>query len=150
MLNGLQCSVNITFFFFFGSVWHVESQFPDQGLNPQSLKWKRIALTTGAPGNSNIILICTGKPTHSRDSLYCNLALQWQSGTEPAVSPKLACKSKCKIIRMEMKENSMDFFFFFFSMDFKTGDLSSNPSSSTSQICNLGHLPNLSLSQTHV
>ena len=41
------------FIHFFGcSVQHVGSQFPNQGLNSSSLRWKHKVLTTGLPGNS--------------------------------------------------------------------------------------------------
>ena len=33
----------------------VGSYFPDQGLNPCSLKWKHGVLTTGLPGNSSLV-----------------------------------------------------------------------------------------------
>ena len=33
-------------------IWHVGSQFPDQGLNLSSLQWKLGVLTTGLPGKS--------------------------------------------------------------------------------------------------
>ena len=40
---------------FFGhSMWHVGSQFPDQGSNPHSLCWKHGVLTTGPPGSPEI------------------------------------------------------------------------------------------------
>ena len=40
-------------FFFFGHVtWLVESQFPDQRLNPGPWQWECKVLTTGPPGNS--------------------------------------------------------------------------------------------------
>ena len=42
-----------TVFFWFGyATWFVGSQFPDQGLNPCPLQWKRRVLTTRSPGNS--------------------------------------------------------------------------------------------------
>ena len=34
------------------TVWHVGSQFPDQGSNPCPLHWKCRVLTTGPPGKS--------------------------------------------------------------------------------------------------
>ena len=41
------------FFFFFGHViWLVESQFPDQRLNPGPWQWECKVLTTGPSGNS--------------------------------------------------------------------------------------------------
>ena len=33
-------------------IWHVGSQFPDQGLNLSSLQWKLGVLTTGSPKKS--------------------------------------------------------------------------------------------------
>ena len=41
------------FFFLFGhAVWHVGSEFPDQGSNPCPLQWKHGVPTTGLPGKS--------------------------------------------------------------------------------------------------
>ena len=41
------------FFFFFGHVtWLVESQFPDERLNPGPWQWECKVLITGPPGNS--------------------------------------------------------------------------------------------------
>ena len=37
---------------FFRIRWHRGSYFPDQGLNPCSLQWKRNILTTGEPGKA--------------------------------------------------------------------------------------------------
>ena len=39
-----------------GAVWHVGSYFPDQGLNPHPLHWKRRVLTTGPPGKSPVLV----------------------------------------------------------------------------------------------
>ena len=47
----------LLFILFFGrAARHVGSQFPDQGLNPRPLQWKRRVLTTGPPGKSLIQL----------------------------------------------------------------------------------------------
>ena len=43
----------VLFFLFFFAVRHVGSWFPDQGLKPRSLKWKRGAPATGPPGKSH-------------------------------------------------------------------------------------------------
>ena len=52
--NGVNISIKIFFFSFkFGCImWHVESQFPDQGSNPWPLYWKLGVLTSGLPGKS--------------------------------------------------------------------------------------------------
>ena len=39
----------LSFFHFCHTMQHVESQFPDQGLNPQLWHWKHRVLTTGPP-----------------------------------------------------------------------------------------------------
>ena len=47
---------SFSFFFSFSlfghTMQHVESLFPNQGLNARPLQWKRRVLTTGQPGNS--------------------------------------------------------------------------------------------------
>ena len=40
------------FYFFNHTVWHVGSQFPDQGQNLYPLHWKHGVLTSGPPGKS--------------------------------------------------------------------------------------------------
>ena len=48
-----QCILGTFFFFLFGhAVWHVGSEFPDQGSNPCPLQWKHGVPTTGLPGKS--------------------------------------------------------------------------------------------------
>ena len=43
-------------FIFCHAIWHVEPQFPDQGLNPFPLQWKLRVLTTGSLGKS--LFVC--------------------------------------------------------------------------------------------
>lgn len=50
--------IHFFLFFFFGlAPWHVGMLFPNQGLNPHKLHWKRGVLTTGPPGKSHTFCI---------------------------------------------------------------------------------------------
>ena len=63
-------SINISYFFFL-TMLHVGSQFPNQGLNPCPLQWKHGVLITGPLGKSNnSYYFCEWKQS-TNDSCYC-------------------------------------------------------------------------------
>ena len=52
-------SVNFFLFLIFAhTVWHVGSQFPNQGLNPHPLHWTQGVLTTGPPEKPLCFIVC--------------------------------------------------------------------------------------------
>ena len=72
------CESLFFFFFFFGcTMWHVGSQFPDQGLNSCPLHWKHWVLTIGLPVKSRSLLkrqnfMLYTKHTESESSFLTN------------------------------------------------------------------------------
>ena len=66
--------------FFFGyAMWHVGSQFPDQGSNPHSQHWKLGVLATGLPGKPQRLHF-SRVPSASHMSVMLGVVRLWRTG----------------------------------------------------------------------
>ena len=69
---------NWLFLFFDHTMWHVGSQFPNQGSNPSPLHWKCRVLTTRPPGKSRTDLLECFKFCHLWISEDAHWAFIWR------------------------------------------------------------------------